>query len=135
MRHQPLLLDRPFAAQVVLAVVVPAVFGLLTGFILGVNEIGYLVLSLLGIVGGIVAGYDHAGTDQGFVRGIIGGLLFGLGILLGHSLFGQEATAKLPDPHGILVAITTVLGAVFGAIGGSRRAKAEGANRRDTAAA
>ena len=123
--HQPLLLDRPFGAQVVLAVIVPVLFGLVTGFVLGVSEIGYLVLSLLGVLGGIAAGYDHRGADEGAVRGIIGGLLFGVFILVGHSLFDQEAKAHIPQPHVLLVVITTVLGVLFGAWGGARRAKAE----------
>ena len=123
--HQPLLLTRPFGAQLVLAVIVPAVFGLLTGFVLGVSEIGYLVLSLLGVLGGIGAGYDHDGADEGFVRGILGGLLFGVFILVGHSVFGQEAKAHIPQPHVFLVVITTVLGALFGAWGGSLRARGE----------
>ena len=131
--HQPLLLDRPFGAQLVLAVLAPALFGLLVGFVLGVSEIGYLILSLLGVLGGIAAGYDHRGADEGAVRGIIGGLLFGLFILVGHSVFGQEAKAHIPQPHVILVVITTVLGVLFGAWGGARRAKAE--NRRAEAPA
>jgi 4-hydroxybenzoate polyprenyltransferase len=124
--HQPLLLDRPFPAQVFLAVVLPTAFGLLVGFFLGVSEVGYLILSLLGILGGIGAGYDHLGSDQGFVRGIMGGALFGIAILVGHSIFGQEAKADVPHPHFILVVITTILGALFGAIGGALRARAEG---------
>jgi len=130
--HQPLLLTRPFAAQVVIAVVVPVLFGLLTGFVLGVSEVGYLILTLLGIVGGFAAGYDHLGADQGFVRGVIGGLLFGIFILVGHSVFGQEAKATIPEPHVFLVVLTTIFGAVLGAWGGARRAKAEG--RRPAAA-
>ena len=129
--HQPLLLDRPFAAQIVLAVIAPALFGLLTGFMLGVSEPAYLVLSLLGILGGRVAGYDHLGADEGFVRGIIGGLLFGTFILVGHSVFGMEAKAKIPDPHGVLVGITTVFGAILGAIGGALRARSERKAGRD----
>lgn len=123
--HQPLLLDRPIGAQLVLGIIVPALFGLLTGYLLGVSEVGYLVASLLGILGGIGAGYDHDGADEGFVRGIIGGLLFGVFILVGHSVFGQEATAKLPQPDGLLVVITTVLGALLGAIGGALRRRRE----------
>ena len=123
--HQPLLLTRPFGAQLVIAVIVPALFGLLTGYILGVSEVGYLVLSLLGVLGGIGAGYDHAGADEGFVRGILGGLLFGVFILVGHSVFGQEAKAHIPQPHVVLVIITTVLGGIFGAIGGALRARGE----------
>jgi hypothetical protein len=125
MHAQPLLLSRPFAAQVILAVVVPALFGLLTGFVLGVSEGGYLVLSLLGILGGLAGGYDHDGAGEAALRGICGGLLFGVFILVGHSVFGQEATAKLPDPHAVLVVITTILGVGLHAIGGALRARRE----------
>lgn len=125
MLHQPLLLDRPFPVQLVLALVLPVAFGVLTGWALGENETAYLVLSLLGILGGIGAGYDHLGADQGFVRGILGGALFGLSILAAHSLFDEVATAKLPDPQFILVIITTILGGLFGAIGGALRARSE----------
>lgn len=123
--HQPLLLERPLPTQLVMAVAVPALFGLLTGYLLGVTEIGYLVLSLLGILGGFAAGYDHRGAGEGFQRGILGGLLFGVFILVGHSVFGQEAKATLPHPHVLLPVITTVLGSLLGAWGGARRARAE----------
>lgn len=123
MRPQPLLLDRPFGVQVVLAVIVPAAFGLLVGFLLGVTAAGYAVLSILAILGGVLAGYDHLGADHGFVRGICGGLLFGVFILVGHSVFDQRAKASLPHPHGVLVAITVVFGAILGAIGGGLRAR------------
>lgn len=123
--HQPLLLDRPFGAQLVLAVIVPALFGLLAGYLLGVSETAYLIVSLLGVLGGIAAGYDHLGADQGFVRGIVGGVLFGVFILVGHSVFGQQAKAEIPQPHVILPIVTTVLGALFGAWGGALRARSE----------
>jgi Na+/H+ antiporter NhaA len=122
----PLLLTRPFAVQFVVAIVLPVAFGILTGYLLGVSEVGYAVCSIAGILGGIAAGYDHLGADQGFVRGICGGLLFGVSILLAHSLFDQTAKATLPHPHGVLVAVTTILGAIFGAIGGGLRARREG---------
>jgi hypothetical protein len=125
MQPQPLLLDRPFGLQLLLAVVIPAVYGLLTGLLLGISAAGYAVLSILGIAGGLVAGYDHEGSDQGFVRGICGGLLFGTFILVGHSVFGMEAKAKIPSTHGVLVGITTVFGGILGAIGGALRARHE----------
>lgn len=125
MFHQPLLFDRPFAAQLVIAVVLPAAFGILVGYILGVDQTGYLILSVLGIAGGIGGGFDHLGSDEGFVRGIAGGLLFGIAILVAHSVFGQQAKAKLPHPHVVLPVITTILGGIFGAIGGGLRARSE----------
>lgn len=133
--HQPLLLDRPFPVQVLLAIVVPVLLGLLTGYLLGVSEPAYLVASLLGVLGGVAAGYDHVGSGEGLVRGIIGGLLFGVAIVAGHSVFDQQAKAQIPDPQLILAAITTVLGALFGAWGGSLRAKAERRRHAGSAAA
>ena len=121
MGHQPLLLERPFALQFILAIVLPIAFGVLTGYILSQDETAYLVLSVLGIAGGIFAGYDHDGADQGFVRGIMGGLLFGVSILVTHSLVDEVPKAKLLDPHWILIIVTTVLGALFGAWGGALR--------------
>lgn len=125
MSHQPLLLDRPLPAQLILGIVAPVAFGALTGWMLSTSEVGYLVLSLLGILGGIGAGYDHRGSDQGFVRGILSGALFGLAILATHSLVGKVAKTSLVEPQWVLVIITTVLGGLFGAWGGSLRAKRE----------
>ena len=127
----PLLLNRPFAFQFFAAILLPAAYGLLTGWLLGVSSAGYAVASIAGILGGLVAGYDHLGADQGFIRGICGGLLFGTFILVGHSVFDQTAKATLPHPHGVLVGITTLFGAILGAIGGGRRAKREGVTRAD----
>jgi hypothetical protein len=123
--HQPLLLDRPFPVQLILALVLPVAFGVLTGWTLSENETAYLVLSLLGILGGIGAGYDHLGADQGFLRGILGGALFGLSILATHSIIDEVAKAKLPDTQWVLVIITTVLGGLLGAWGGALRARGE----------
>jgi ABC-type xylose transport system permease subunit len=125
MRHQPLLLARPFPLQLVLAIILPVAFGALTGWMLSQSEIGYLVLTLLGVLGGFGAGYDHRGAGEGFLRGVLGGALFGLAILATHSLVDKVAKAHLLEPQWILVVITTVLGALLGAWGGSLRAKAE----------
>lgn len=125
MHPPPLLLRRPYSAQLMLAIVVPALFGLITGILLGYSEPAYVVLSLLGILGGVAAGYDHDSAGEGAQRGIIGGSLFGIFILLGGALTGEEATAHLPEPQGVLIVITTVLGVAFGAIGGKLRERAE----------
>ena len=119
----PLLSSRPPAQQIVVANVVPAVFGLIAGLLLGVSEVAYLVLALLGILGGYVAGLEHPTAADGATRGVVGGLLFGSFILFGHELTGSEAKADLPEPAILLVALTTVLGALLGALGGRSRAK------------
>jgi hypothetical protein len=125
MRRPPLLAEHPLAVRLLLAGVLPVAYGALTGVMLGVSEAVYLVLSVLGILGGIGAGFDHLGAREGALRGVLGGLLFGASILVAHELTGEEAKAALPEPAILLVVVTTVLGALFGAWGGALRARAE----------
>jgi hypothetical protein len=109
---------------VLLVLVLPAAYGAVTGYFLGVSESAYLVLSVLGIVGGIGAGFDHLGAAAGAKRGLIAGSIFGAAILIAHEIHGAEAEADLPDPAILLVVITTVLAAGFAALGGWLRARA-----------
>ena len=117
----PLLYSRPAPAEFALAVVVPLVYGAVTGLMLGVSEIAYLVLSLLGIAGGFVAGLEHDSKLEGFYRGLFGGLLFGTAILLAHGIAGAEPEAELPDPEILLTAITGIAGAGLGTLGARSR--------------
>jgi hypothetical protein len=123
-RLPPLLFDQPRLVQVLLAVVLPALYGALTGYLLGVSEVTYLVLSVLGVLGGIGAGFDHVGAAAGAKRGLIAGLLFGGSILIAHEIHGAAAKADLPEPAILLVAITTILGVGFAALGGLFRERA-----------
>jgi hypothetical protein len=120
-----LLRTRPLPLQLVLAVIVPIAFGAICGWLLGVNEVAYLIASVLAIAGGYVAGQEHMGAVEGAIRGLVGGALFGGAILLVHDATGETAKAKLPHPEILLVAITVVAGIVLGALGGRRRAKRE----------
>jgi hypothetical protein len=118
--------ERPPILQIVGGVVVPAVFGLLTGFVLGWSEVLYLIMAgPIGIGGGFVAGIEHRAADEGVVRGIIGGLVFGSFILLGHEIAGTDPKAHLPEPEVGLVFITTIAGAILGGLGGRYRARHE----------
>jgi hypothetical protein len=125
MRQPDLLDSHPPRLQLILAIVVPAVFGVVTGLFLGVSEIVYLVLSILGIGGGYMAGKEHVGANEGALRGFTGGILFGTFILATHALTGLERKAHLPEPEILLVVITTVFGIGLGALGGRAREKAE----------
>ena len=125
MKLAPLLSEHPPALRFVLVGVVPALFGAICGWLLGVNEVAYLVLSILAILGGYGAGLDHLGAREGAVRGFVGGALFGSFILIVHELTGEEAEAHLPEPAILLVVITTVLGVLLGALGGRHRARVE----------
>jgi hypothetical protein len=127
-RLPPLLDERSAAAELVLVVVVPSLYGAIVGIMLGVSEVAYVVLSLLGIAGGYFAGLEHDDPRFGAYRGYVAGMQFGVWILLSHALFfDSEPKAELPDPALLLVAITTAAGAGLGALGARRRARHSGA--------
>jgi hypothetical protein len=126
-----LLRERPLPLQAALVALVPALFGALTGWTLGVSEPAYVVLSVLGIGGGYFAGFEHRGAKAGAVRGIFGGSLFGASILLVHEATGAEPQAHLPHPEILLVAITTAFGVGLGALGGRKRLQLEVAGEAD----
>ena len=128
MKHlPPPFFERPFVLQLVGGIVVPAVFGILTGFTLSVNEILYYVLSgPIAIVGGFLGGVEHRETGEGFMRGAVGGLIFGSFILLGNEMLDPDETkAHLPDPQVGLVFVTTIGGAILGSLGARWRNRQE----------
>ena len=57
--HARTLSEKGRRGQFVLAVVIPALFGAIAGWLLGVNEIAYLVFGLVVLVGAYVAGLEH----------------------------------------------------------------------------
>ena len=128
-----LLRERPLPLQAVAAAIVPAIFGAITGFFLGVSEAVYVILSILGIGGGYFAGMEHSSARTGAIRGILGGSLFGALILLVHEATGAEAKAHLLEPKIILVGFTTAFGVGLGALGGRKREQLEKAGETDRA--
>jgi hypothetical protein len=122
----PAFEDRSAAEQIVGAVVVTMVFGLITGFALGWNEILYYVLvGPVAIVGGFFGGMEHRSADEGAVRGGMGGLVYGSFILLGLEILNTEPEAHLSDPQASLVFITTIGGVILGALGATYRSRRE----------
>lgn len=120
-----LLASRPISIQIVLSDLVPLAFGLVCGVLLGVSKPVYLVLTLFALLGAFLAGLEHRGWGEGAARGEVSGLLFGVGILLAHGLTKAKAKATLPDPEILLVVVTTLAGAGFGALGGALRGRRE----------
>lgn len=104
--------------------ILPVLYGALTGYFLGENEAVYLVLSIIGIVGAIGAGFDHVGARAGALRGIVAGSLFGGSILAVYELRGEPAKADLPEPAILLIVLTTVLAVCFATLGGWMRERA-----------
>jgi hypothetical protein len=126
MKLQPLFEDRPVALQLIGGIVVPVVFGIVTGLALGWNGVVYWILvGPLALIGGFLGGMEHDGADEGFVRGLIGGLVFGSFVLLGFEIMNTEPKAYLGDPQVGLVFATTFIGGILGALGGAVRARLE----------
>ena len=123
MKVPPLLEERPRQVQVLLAVVVPVVYGLVTGYFLGKSESAYTILGLLAAIGGVGAGFDHLGARAGARRGALGGALFGAAVLIGHEIQGGAAKADIPSPGILLVVVTVVFGIALGALGGYLRGR------------
>ena len=122
----PAFEDRSAVEQIIGAVVVTMVFGLITGFALGWNEIVYYILvGPIALAGGFLGGMEHRSGDEGVIRGAMGGLVFGSFILLGLEILNDEPEAYLGEPQVGLVFVTTIVGAVLGALGGSYRARRE----------
>lgn len=110
-----------------MANVLPCVFGALTGLMLGVNEILYLVLAVpIGLAGGYFAGLEHQSSKEGAVRGAVGGLQFGALLVGVHELTGMAAKADIPDPAVLLILVTTAVGAALGFFGGRTRRRRAG---------
>jgi len=129
----PLLADRPEALQLVLAVVIPALFGVVCGVLLGVSAGAYTALSLLALLGGLAAGFEHADALEGAGRGLAGGLLFGSFILFAHSISKLNAKTSLPTPHIVLPVATTIIAILLGALGGGLRGRRERRRSREAA--
>jgi uncharacterized membrane protein YccC len=120
----PLFFERPVWLQMAGGIVVPLVFGLLCGFVLGWSEALYYVMAgPIAIAGGFLGGIEHRDIDEGVVRGAIGGLVFGSFILIGHEIANNDPKAHLPDPQGGLVFATALGGAILGGLGAYWRSR------------
>jgi hypothetical protein len=110
----------------VVAGVVPAIFGAVCGWVLGVSEVAYVILAVpVALLGGVAAGFEHTVPRTAAIRGLIGGAIFGGFILLVHELTGDEPKADLPEPPIVLMAVTALVGSALGAVGAGWRRDAE----------
>ena len=119
----PLLLERPPAAQILFAVGLPLIFGILCGLLAGWSSTIYWIVSISAILGGLAAGYEHPTADEGAVRGFCGGLVFGTGIVATIAVSDAHLKAHISHPHAGLIVVTTILGIILGAIGGGLRGR------------
>ena len=117
--------ERSLPVQVLLVLVFPAAFGAIAGWLLGVNEIAYLVFGFVVLIGAYIAGIEHNGAGEGALRGAVLGLVYGGALLLVHEAIGEEPKAELPDPEILVLAITIGFSVVAAALGGRRRKRHE----------
>lgn len=117
--YSPVLFrDRSRPAQIVIGGVIPAVVGAVAGILLGVSAAAYWVIALLAAVGAFVAGFEHQDGWGGADRGFFGGLIYGIALLVVHAIVGTHAKVSLGSFPPFLAVITTIVGALLGAVGG-----------------
>ena len=127
MHLPPAFEERPFALQLVGLVVVPVIFGLLTGFALGWSEVVYLIM-----VGPIALHRRVPGRHRApRRRGRRSSAAWSAGSCSAASSCSATRSpaprpkAELPDPQVVLVILTTVVGGILGGLGGRFRARRE----------
>jgi hypothetical protein len=126
LRSPEYFLDRPVAVRAILVVLVPGLFGLFCGWMLGESKTVYIVTQALAAMGGYMAGWEHRTGKEAALRGLFGGAVFGGAIVLMHELTGDEPTVELPHPAIVLLAFTGGIGAILASFGaGARRRREE----------
>jgi len=114
----PLFRYRPQIQQILLGGVVPFVFGVVVGLVLGVSATDYWVLAGIAGVGAVLAGFEHPDGWGGADRGVVGGAIYALGLLLAHYISGAHAKVSLGSFPPFLIIVSAIIGMLLGALGG-----------------
>lgn len=124
-----LLHDRPENTQLVLAVIVPLLFGAVVGVVLGTSASLYWILLAVAALAALLSGLEHDAIKEAAGRGAVAGAMFGLGILAAHQLAGTDAEVSLGSFPPLLIVIDAIAGALLAALGCrlSRRRGRDGA--------
>lgn len=112
-----LLHDRPENTQVVLAVVVPLLFGAVVGVVLGTSASLYWILLAVAALAALLSGLEHHAVKEAAGRGAVAGAMFGLGSLAAHQLAGTDAKVSLGSFPPLLIVIDAIAGALLAALG------------------
>jgi hypothetical protein len=110
--------DRGREAQILLALVVPFVFGAIVGIVLGWSAAAYWILSAIAALGAVLAGLEHPDARSAALRGLVIGAVYGVGVLAAHAVAGTDAKVSLGGFPPLLIVIDALAGAILAAIGG-----------------
>ena len=135
--YQPKLLrDRSRPEQIVVAGVVPAIFGAIAGVLVGVSPAAYWGYAGVIVIGSVVAGFEHLDGWGGADRGLVAGAIYGVALLVAHAIVGTHAKVSLGSFPPFLAVVTAIIGMLLSALGGRlARAQRERAQARSTIAA
>jgi hypothetical protein len=110
--------ERSRQAQILLAILVPFIFGAIVGVVLGASATVYWILSALAAGGAVLAGLEHPDPRSAAIRGLVIGAVYGIGVLLAHAVAGTHAEVSLGSFPPIVILIDAIAGAILAAIGG-----------------
>jgi hypothetical protein len=110
--------ERGREAQILLALVVPFIFGAIVGVVLGASATVYWILSAVAALGAVLAGLEHPDPRSAAIRGLVIGAVYGIGVLLAHAVAGTHAEVSLGSFPPIVILIDAVAGAILAALGG-----------------
>src|SRR4051812_19830928 len=114
----PLFRHRSEKTQAVLGGVVPFVFGVVVGLVLGASAGAYWALAILAALGAVLAGFEHQDGWGGADRGLVGGGIYAIGLLLAHWVSGAHAKVSLGSFPPLLIIVSAIIGMLLGALGG-----------------
>lgn len=111
--------ERGREARIVLAILIPFVFGAIVGVVLGISAAAYWILSAIAAIGTVFAGLEHPDARSAATRGIVMGAVYGVAVLLAHAVAGTDAKISLGSFPPLVIVIDAIAGAILAAIGGS----------------
>jgi hypothetical protein len=117
--YQPTLFrDRPRPAQVVIGGVIPAIAGAIAGVLVGVSSGAYWGYAVVAAIGSVIGGFEHQDGWGGADRGLVAGFIYGVALLLTHTIIGTHAKVSLGSFPPFLAVITAIAGMLLSALGG-----------------
>jgi hypothetical protein len=117
--YDPMLFgDRPRPAQIVLGGVVPAIAGAIAGVLVGVSSGAYWGYAVLIVIATVAGGFEHEDGWSGADRGLVAGAIYGIALLLAHTILGTHAKVSLGSFPPLLAVVTAIAGMLLSALGG-----------------